>query len=74
MKGNEHENGSGGIVYGESRTKTTSESHFTEFVWLWGWESWSYETAMEEIDVMGVVCVGGVELVDSEEREQRVTD
>lgn len=29
---------------------------------------------MEEIDVMGIVCVGGVELVDSEEREQRVTD
>ena len=74
MKDNEHDNGGGGIVHGELRTKTTPKSHFTEFVWLWGWESWSYETTMEEIDVMGVMCVGGVELVDPKKREQRVTD
>ncbi len=29
---------------------------------------------MEEIDVMGVVCVGGVGLVGSEKGVQRVTD
>lgn len=57
-----------GNIYPKWRTKSTSESHFAEFVGLWWWERWDDESAVGEIDGMWVMRIGGITLVSSEGR------